>query len=1639
MAGFGSAATFMVKEGGTAPYFTNLDTALWTAATYGGTGHVIEVYPGTYPTDIDLTVPSNVSAIIGVGGADSTFFVNPNPPTWITATGKDFLDVFGSVDLTISGLNVSGYRGAIVTKGVMATGLTVENCVFNNNLAAFYGGTNGGTFSNLAVSNGWIGISVVSYAGGENLDNNVIENCTFTGITRAPAVFLDHIENDIQSPAAAAAASIANNQILGCTISECSDYGMVLTAASNVTVDGCTIFDVEFAAIGAFSVNNGWFTNNVIYGCAQSDTNPDSTDLTWGTPLGAISLYSCYSIDIEYNDIYDNGGLGTMGGGTGFAEYAVGADNGTTSNRIRYNCLWGHDGIQGWDDGSAASNVWRYNYYSGLAGTTYALDGSAGEIDNSPTMFNASAHAAGSTYEVFDYVDVTFDWTVPSCDPWDSVGLATYSFTVNFDPAVLEFVPGSADYNYGYLGDPDPTVYAPVGGDPASGTLIFEAATYEGSGYGDATLAFAQFQVIGIGNTQITINSLYTDSLDVLIMTDNTPLDLTLEDNVNPAISFTANNPVRDDIYSWGSPYVYTPDEGYKLLVDISATDQYKIDHVWYRFDGLGWCGLASSINADTYTNTGYHANYIGCPIPITPVAGVDDGTVPHTLEIGVWDAGGNFASQTYTFYIDWTCPTFTSWTMADPTCPVNPDYTNDLTVNLTYVDDGTAVQVEFWSGGSWSGVRETYPKATFDLTAGDGTKTHYARLYDEFLNRSPHRLETIELDQTAPAPHDAWLVVDPTPAKTGVRDIVGDCNFEAASGTMAYIVSEDLADADCASTKWAAMPPPVRPVPMTLSANDGLKTVYFMSRDDAGNVGYTSAQIEFDSTNNGFDQFSINDRSGCTDNRRIRVEFSWSDTDIAYVGLSNNQGGPYTQYDATVYTDSILWNMVNTEGWHTVYGVLIDNIGNYGAESLDSIFLDLTAPTATGITLDDGLGEINWSQTAVVNVEVADPSTDIIQVMAGEVSGTYTVTEAFPPNPFAYDFGTPTEGTLYYLYVQAQDCAGRLLTSELTDAIRFDFTDPVISDVLIDGGATYCNSTTVSVNFTYTESYRKYVYLSEDPAMAGATPLGWGAGPYSFTLSTGDGTKTVYVQTEDRSGRLSTIESATIILDTEAPTGTMTVQQDPVLNPLAAPGYTNSQTGNEIVGIAYPGDAVDMQIINDDWSGNTGWIPVANTFNPWTLKSATDGVYTIRIRFRDMAANVGAWYNATIELDQLAPAPATNFHGTPTASVHLTWDGATEDQYYFFRYNATFDYPIYTDGPAPAPALDEGFYGDVIYGTEYDFGTYPEMDMLTFSLWTVDKAGNTSSTFAFCSATNYLLGDFDFSGVLEFVEFGDIAASYYLTSADAGFCQACDFGPTADGEPDGLPVPDGYVGFDELTIFAYNYSIYGDHLKDAAKLIGADQIAVSTEVPYLKAGDEATFSIDMTGAEGVLAYHLNFAIDAGMVEIVNVQQGDIAAVNGRGFYNQVIDGNSLDLTGAVLSDVFEGSSIATVTVRAKKDGAFDINLVESSVKSADLSEVSVDFSVAKGAALPDSYYLGQNYPNPFNPTTTINFSMREAGHYNLTVFNVAGQVVESFNGYADAGTVSITWNASGVGSGVYFYKLQAADFTDTKKMVLLK
>ncbi|HEY5123477.1 MAG TPA: choice-of-anchor J domain-containing protein [Ignavibacteria bacterium] len=92
------------------------------------------------------------------------------------------------------------------------------------------------------------------------------------------------------------------------------------------------------------------------------------------------------------------------------------------------------------------------------------------------------------------------------------------------------------------------------------------------------------------------------------------------------------------------------------------------------------------------------------------------------------------------------------------------------------------------------------------------------------------------------------------------------------------------------------------------------------------------------------------------------------------------------------------------------------------------------------------------------------------------------------------------------------------------------------------------------------------------------------------------------------------------------------------------------------------------------------------------------------------------------------------------------------------------------------------------------------------------------------------------------------------------------------------------------------------------------------------------------------------------------------------------------------------------------------------------------------GTGIPTKYELEQNYPNPFNPSTSIKFAIPKASDVKITVFNMLGQVVSvPVNENKIAGFYEVKFNGSNLASGSYYYRIEAGNFLETRKMMLIK
>ena len=209
----------------------------------------------------------------------------------------------------------------------------------------------------------------------------------------------------------------------------------------------------------------------------------------------------------------------------------------------------------------------------------------------------------------------------------------------------------------------------------------------------------------------------------------------------------------------------------------------------------------------------------------------------------------------------------------------------------------------------------------------------------------------------------------------------------------------------------------------------------------------------------------------------------------------------------------------------------------------------------------------------------------------------------------------------------------------------------------------------------------------------------------------------------------------------------------------------------------------------------------------------------------------------------------------------------------------------------------------------------------------------------------------------------------------------------------------------------------------------------------------------------GVTDFHYNLYDDD--VEIDTVQFGIISS--SEGLYNSVagykyfhpgntgnihfddtstVPESGLDIVANISSGPYNINSIQSLifyTAIIGGDNYADINQNMITAKNVFNSFVT-SIEDRNDHSIPVRFELSQNYPNPFNPSTKITYSIPERSNVSLKIFDLLGsEVVELVNGELEAGIYDITFNASYLPSGVYFYRLKAGDFLETKKMILLR
>tara|TARA_R110002073_G_scaffold183249_1_gene341429 strand:+ start:230 stop:958 length:729 start_codon:yes stop_codon:yes gene_type:complete len=192
------------------------------------------------------------------------------------------------------------------------------------------------------------------------------------------------------------------------------------------------------------------------------------------------------------------------------------------------------------------------------------------------------------------------------------------------------------------------------------------------------------------------------------------------------------------------------------------------------------------------------------------------------------------------------------------------------------------------------------------------------------------------------------------------------------------------------------------------------------------------------------------------------------------------------------------------------------------------------------------------------------------------------------------------------------------------------------------------------------------------------------------------------------------------------------------------------------------------------------------------------------------------------------------------------------------------------------------------------------------------------------------------------------------------------------------------------------------------------------------KTGGDVTINFDSPGA-GTYTFRTGYVLTSG---------------------NQTIDISLNGGTAQTVSLTASDSTFAEVDLNNLSFNQGDNELVISASSGGVLLDRFDFFTVGELMPVsneedtfgPNAYKLSQNYPNPFNPSTNINFTIPASSDVELTIYNLLGQKVSTLlNTKMNAGTHTISFDASNLASGIYLYRLKAGDKVMNKRMTLIK
>ncbi|MCB0724674.1 MAG: T9SS type A sorting domain-containing protein [Ignavibacteriae bacterium] len=335
-----------------------------------------------------------------------------------------------------------------------------------------------------------------------------------------------------------------------------------------------------------------------------------------------------------------------------------------------------------------------------------------------------------------------------------------------------------------------------------------------------------------------------------------------------------------------------------------------------------------------------------------------------------------------------------------------------------------------------------------------------------------------------------------------------------------------------------------------------------------------------------------------------------------------------------------------------------------------------------------------------------------------------------------------------------------------------------------------------------------------------------------------------------------------------------------------------------------------------------------------------------------------------------------------------------------------------YYDVPNGTLALNTKYYWRVMATNEVGTGQWSSTRNFTTL---VPSPGNTALTAPANNATNITLTPLlDWNTAQNSIE-------YQLQLADdSTFSNIVLSTDTISGTS--YPVPPGML--DNST--TYYWRVRGRSLCESGEWSPVWHFRTAVELP--------SAPVLVSPPSGTLG--LNLVFDTDWLDIASAESFRIEISSDSSFASPELDSAGLLASNFTIpAGLLSHSTWYYWRVRAKNEAGEGPYSPVWNFQTSIVTGLNVNTSI-----IPDRFGLMQNYPNPFNPSTSISFDLPERSDVNLTVYNTLGQSVAVLvNSSLQAGRYNYVFDASSVPSGIYFYRIKAGEFVETKRMVLIK